>query len=363
MGLINISKNKKNKKQRFIQSVDNYNMNNGNYVNFNNQNMNYNNNYPSNHQNNYMASQTPDTYSPSNLNNEAITPSETPNPANYESTEVLAEDLPETLDENEALESSAQEPILDPLNNANNPIPVNPTSAPIIEEEEDDEELNAKASIFAVAGLVIGMVLKPGQTIINNNKKYKSFSKALTVTICLTIITLLACIGVRILIGSFSRSYSAITGSYSINFNLGNVFDLANYTQYLIIAFIASFVSIFVISLIYYASSFFNSKGVHFGSYLAVSNVTVIPLIIGIVILNPVLSILSNYLGIIGIIVPFIYSLICFIIGINQILKFKNLNSQIYYNVFNISLIIFVMYIIVMILMHFNILIMPDIII
>ena len=251
-------------------------------------------------------------------------------------------------------------PKLDPLNNANNPIPVNPVAPVEKKEELTEEEINAKPSFFAVIGMILGMIAKPGTTIIDSIKKYKSFFKGIMITLWLTLATLIITLVVRVVAGSFYRSYNSITGSYAINFNFNNVLSLQNYTPYLIGALVVSVVAILVMSVIYYASSFFNSKGVHFGSYLAVSNVAVIPVMLGVVVLNPILSILSDYLGIIGIIVPFIYSLISFIVGIDYILEFKNLNSRIFYNVFNLSMVLFVVVLVVVGLYNLNLISIPN---
>ncbi len=291
---------------------------------------------------------------------------------NDEQIDVLEPDvLNETLDErpvenniqnNNNSATNVEKTIeqLNPLNNANNPIPVNPVAE--VEEKEvlTDDIINAKASIFAILGMIIGMIFRPGSTIIDSIRKYKNFYKGIMITVWITVVTLILTIVVRVVTGSFYRTYNNITGAYSINFNFNNVLSIQNYLPYLVIAFLCSFVAIFIVTLIYYASSFFNSKGVTFGSYLAVSNVTIIPIILGVVVLNPVLAIISDYLAIIGIIVPAIYSLISFIIGIDYILKFNSLNAKIYYNVFNISLILFIMVLIVMGLVNFNLISMPS---
>lgn len=250
--------------------------------------------------------------------------------------------------------------VLDPLNNANNPIPVNPVAE--VKENYVEEELptNVKANVFSVIGMMLGMIFAPGTTIVNNSKKYRSTSKALMVTTWITVVTLVLCVGVRILIGSFNKTYSAVTASYRINFDFTNIFSLENYVQYLIVAFIVSFVGILIVALIYYASSFLNSKGVPFGSYLMVSNLALLPLIIGVVVLYPAISLISSYIGLLVLIFTFLYSLVSFLTGIGEILTFKNINREILYNVLNISFIILLIIVIFVILINSNILILPE---
>ena len=381
MAFLNIKKKNNKKNSQYIKSVDSYNGNGETFVynsypsnqmpnqapmNYQN-NMNYNQQVPNQMVNNQMMNNqpmnnqvvnNPNVIKPQVNNQNVINPqSSSPN----ETLDILEPEVEEVLTESlEELPLEEEMPKLDPLNNANNPIPVNPVAPVEKKEELTEEEINAKPSFFAVIGMILGMIAKPGTTIIDSIKKYKSFFKGIMITLWLTLATLIITLVVRVVAGSFYRSYNSITGSYAINFNFNNVLSLQNYTPYLIGALVVSVVAILVMSVIYYASSFFNSKGVHFGSYLAVSNVAVIPVMLGVVVLNPILSILSDYLGIIGIIVPFIYSLISFIVGIDYILEFKNLNSRIFYNVFNLSMVLFVMVLVVVGLYNLNLISIPN---
>lgn len=341
-----------------------YNVNNQN--NFNNRptgnmntnNMNgINNNYagPQNYNNGSMQSNNGQRMiSPSiNKNNEqkVMKPSlDTENKNNVEEMEVL-----DTLTDEKEKESKSSP--LDPLNNANNPVPVNPVAEP--EELFEEEELpkDVKANIFSVIGMMFGMILTPGTTIVTNSKKYRSTFKSFMVTVWITAVSLVLCIGVRILIGSFTKSYNAVTGASHVYFNFANIFSFDNYIQYLIIAFLISFVGIFVVALTYYASSFLNSKGVPLGSYLMVSNLAMLPLIIGVVAVGPAIGIISRYLSLLAVIFCFLYTLIAFLIGINEILKFKNINRKILYNVLNLSCIILVAIVIYVLLVRTNILV------
>lgn len=362
----NISSSKEGQNNPQVNENNYNNINNQNYIPENNPYQNYN--------------ETPETFVynsyPSNQNNEI---------SNLESMRPLENYMPSTqenysnmdvLDENEVLEFPQEsqvtnenvqkqnilkeETTLDPLNNANNPIPVNPVAE--VKENFVEEELpkDVKTNIFAVIGMMLGMALSPGTTIVENSKKYRSTSKALIVTAWITAVALVLCIGVRILVGAFNKTYSAVTASYRINFDFSNIFQLENYAQPLLIAFIMSFVCIIVVSLIYYASSFLNSKGVQYGSYLMVSNLALQPLIIGVVCLYPIAMLVSTYIAILVLIFSFLYSLVSFLTGIGEILKFKNINREILYNVLNISIIILVMIVIFVILINSSAIILPE---
>ena len=230
----------------------------------------------------------------------------------------------------------------------------NPVSLEINEIEEELPK-DLKANLFTVIGMMFGMILAPGTTIINNPKKYRDVGKALSITLWITALSLVLCIASRVLFGSFVKNYNAVTGFSSISFNFTNVFNLSNYIEYLIIAFIVSFVAIVATSLCYYASSFINSKGVHMGTYFMVSNLAIIPFIFGVLVICPGLSIVSDDLGLIGLLFSFLYTIVSFLIGIGEVLKFKSINNKVLYNVLNLTVIITVMYLLLSLLMRLNI--------
>lgn len=255
----------------------------------------------------------------------------------------------------------SQEQYYDPLNNGTNPIPVNPV-APVQEEfvEQNIDIKNVKANLFSLIGMIMGMTLRPGTTIINNAKKYRSASKSYMITGWITIVTLVVCFVVRILVGSFVRTSNVVTGASKIQFNPAFLFQSANYIEFMIIALVVSGIAICVASLVYYASSFLNSKGVPLGSYVMISNLSMLPLIVGVVVLYPVLSIFSKYIGVAVVIFALLYTLIAFFIGMNRILTFKNVDHQIMYNVLNISVILMAMILIIILLIKLDLLAMPE---
>lgn len=256
--------------------------------------------------------------------------------SSVDSIEVLSD---ENIGETEELlldefsDSSISENISSEINDFVNPVYSDDTL--ILSNKEE-----IKVGFFSVIKLIIGMIIMPGVTITVNPKKYNVASKSLMVSLWITGISILLCVVSRILFGSFVKSYNSVTGFGRIYFDFTNIFNINNYLEYLLLTFLCSFGVIFVLSLIYYASSFINSKGVYLGTYIMVSNLAVIPLIIGVVILYPALSLINEYLGMMGLIFTFLYSLISFFVGINEILIFKNLNNKIIYNTINLSLVL-----------------------
>ncbi len=264
-----------------------------------------------------------------------------------ENVESLIDTVTEELDEKEVE--------LDPLNNANNPVPVNPVAPKDNVIPEEELPTNVKANIFAVIGLMFSMLVKPGTTIVKNAKKYRSMFKAGSVSLWITIISLALCVLARVVCGCFSKSYNSISGATNINLDMTMLFDPSNYLPYLLITLIFSLGLIVILSLVYYASSFLNSKGIHMGTYFMVSSLGLVPLIIGVTVLYPIISILSTYIALFALIFSFLYTLIAILTGMNEILVFRNNDKKIAYNVLNISCVILIMVFIFRLLGSFHI--------
>lgn len=264
---------------------------------------------------------------------------------NQMSTETEQIETLESLEDNPSLPrqnevSSEPEQTANPLDNDKNLIPVNPIAP---KEEVDVEEIllqkDAKATIMAAIGIIMGMILKPGNTMVTNAKKFKDLGKAIKITLWLSFIFIIASLVVRFIVGSFTKSYNAVTGAYSVSMDFANLLNLDNYLEYLVIAIVLSLVGVFLVAVIYYASSFLNSKGVPFSTYLIISNLGMIPFLMGVIILYPILDLISSYLGIAILIFAFLSTIINILIGMNEVLKFNSLNNKIYYHVINLSII------------------------
>ncbi len=227
--------------------------------------------------------------------------------------------------------------------------------------EDIGEQENVKANVFAAIGIILGMIVKPGTTMVNNTKKFKKMNKAFSILTWIAVIFLVLCIVVRVVVGSFDRKYSSLTDSYKLVFNPARIFELNNYVEYIIIAASLAVIGVLLVALIYYASSFLNSKGVHFATYLIVSNLGMIPLISGSLILYPIAVIFNGYLGIAVLILSFLTTVIVLLIGMNGVLSFKSLNNQIFYHVLNLSVITLVAVMIFVFMVHNNWIILPQI--
>ena len=181
--------------------------------------------------------------SPSMANTQPSLSEESQNTLNYyndkiakqESEALAQQESIETLDDEMQLprESEATKettPELDPLDNASNPVPVNPILAQM-DKYQDVEDIgdqkDVKANIFAAFGIILGMIIKPGTTMLKNAKKFKKINKAISIMLWLALIFLVATIVVRVVVGSFDRSYSSLSDSYKLVFNPARIFELS----------------------------------------------------------------------------------------------------------------------------------------
>lgn len=241
--------------------------------------------------------------------------------------------------------------VLDPLNNGSNPIPVNPVATEekskveeVVEEEplfDEDEEV--KTNLFTVINMMFGVLVKPGSTISQNARRYKKFFDAFLITFWVTMLSFIMCLAGRLVAGCFSRTHNAISGASKISFNFSGLVDTNNYIPYLLSTFLIGLGAILIVALVYYIASFICSKGVHIGTYFAISTLSLVPVIISFTILFPIVSIISSGVGIMILIFSVIYALIILFTGINEVLKFKSNDGRIIYNAVNMAIIFSIM--------------------
>ena len=279
---------------------------------------------------------------------------------------VVKEPIPEPVVE-EVQEIVPEEPeiVLDPLNNANNPIPVNPVATPevpkVVEEEVEeiplfDEEEEIKTNLFTVVNMMVGVIIKPGTTISTNARRYKKIFDALSITFWVSILSFVLCLAGRLVVGCFSRTENAISGASKIVLDFSRLVDTNNYIPYLLITLFIGLGTILVVALVYYLSSFIFSKGIHIGTYFAISTLSVVPVIVGFTMLYPIITIISSSVAMMALIFSIIYALIILFTGINEVLKFKNNDHRIIYNAVNMAVIFSIMLFIFNTLSYLNIL-------
>lgn len=330
----------------------------------NNQNPNY--NYQNNYNQNQMYNQ-PSNPNVTNFNNSGnvYRPSQTiansgvvnnnqtfptsPNTSKFVpiSTEPVQEE-PDILDESVPT-TTPKKSKLDPLNNSSNPIPVNPIAP---KEQKDEIAINSKTSFFVAIGILIGLILHPCNTVIKNTHKYKFTGKAFMMFIHFNVISVVSCLVSRVLFGGFTRTYNSLVGAYSNEFNISNITKLSNYIWPLLGAICITCLFTLLVSLVYYACSFMNSRGITFGTYLMIAEQSIFPFFVGVFFLYPLCRFFSSTLALFVVIVSFLYTFLIYIMSIGEVLTFKNNDRKIFYNFFNILIIGAILFILFTIFMR-----------
>lgn len=226
-------------------------------------------------------------------------------------------------------------PVLDPLNNANNPVPVNPVAPP----DTKRKVVAVAVSPLAPLGSVLDMIKKPGKLIEETIPKYEHFISSIMYTAFLTVVSLVLTLLARLIVGGFIKTYNNASGSYSATFDFANIAN-QNFVHYLLIALIVSGIAIIGVAVICYASSFLNSKGLTLGKILMITNVSFIPLIMGVNVIMPILNIISDSVGFASLIISIIYTIILFVTGMNHYIQTDKLNTKIVYNLINFVIIV-----------------------
>lgn len=250
----------------------------------------------------------------------------------------------ETLDMNTNVESSGDNDIkqeqvvnasqLNALDNATNPVPVNPV-API---ENNINYADQDVKIKNVINMFINSLTKPGTTMEEDGNKYRDSIVAWKVTLFITLISIVLSLISGIVSGCFNTGYNSNTGAAFTTFNPGNIVNV-NWLSKIFISIMVSGISISIVSGVYYVFSFIKSKGIAFRRYMMVTNIAFVPFIFGVTVVAPIGSIISPFLGLALAGIGLIYTLVSFISGINNLLAINSVNKNIIYNVVNLGLI------------------------
>lgn len=265
----------------------------------------------------------------------------------YNGAEVLNTESVEVLDNN-SLEVLDDAPVvaLDPHKNANNPIPVNPV-APVEEEDFKYISMNFKD----ILNLFIGIFIKPISNIKDNAKRYSEIQNCFKLTLIITLISIILSLIGSLIVGGFGYTIDPLTGGYSRGFSIENIMNI-NFLNYIFKGILISGGVIFIFSLVYYAASFMNNKGVKFGTYLMISNLSFFPFIIGGSLLYPIGNLFSIYIALCLLVLSVIYTMIIYITGVNELLVFKSIDRKAFYNLFNIILIVVIVMIVFYLLLQ-----------
>ena len=215
-----------------------------------------------------------------------------------------------------------------------------------VEEEKKVVKEDIKVNIFSTIKLMIGAIFKPVTSIPKNAKSIEDLNKAIKFLVYFVVILLALSIGVAILTSGFVKKYDINTGLYSTYMDFGNIINV-KFIDVIIKTISFSLLFTLIVAFIYYITSFFRNKGVAVGTYIVLSSLSLLPLYLGIFVLYPVLSIFSYFLGFFAFTISLVFSLFSLYNAIVSMLEFQSEDKKIFYNLFNIGIVIFLLILIV----------------
>ena len=215
-----------------------------------------------------------------------------------------------------------------------------------VEEEKKIVKEDIKVNIFSTIKLMIGAIFKPVTSIPKNSKSIEDLNKAIKFLVYFVVILLALSIGVAILTSGFVKKYDINTGLYSTYMDFGNIINV-KFVDIIIKTISFSLLFTLIVAFIYYITSFFRNKGVAVGTYVVLSSLALLPLYLGMFVLYPVLSIFSYFLGFFAFVISLVFSLFSLYNAIITILEFQSEEKKIFYNLFNIGIVVFLLILIV----------------
>ena len=215
-----------------------------------------------------------------------------------------------------------------------------------VEEKEETKKENIKINIFSTIKLMTGAIFKPVTSIPKNSRSVEDLKEAIKYLIYFVIIILALSIGTAILTSGFVKKYDINTGLYTTIMDFGNIANV-KFVDIIIKSISFSLLFTLIVAFIYYITSFFRNKGVAVGSYIVLCSLALLPLYLGLFVLYPILSVFNYFLGFFAFMIMFIFSLFSLYNAIVSLLEFTTEDKKIFYNLFNIGIVVFLLILIV----------------
>ncbi len=216
-----------------------------------------------------------------------------------------------------------------------------------VEEEKKEVKEDIKVTLFSTIKLMTGAIFKPVTSVPKNSKSIEDLNKAIKFLIYFVIVLLVLSLGAALISGGFVKKYDINTGLYTTYMDLGNIINV-KFVDVVIKTLSFSLLFTLIVSFIYYITSFFRNKGVAIASYVILCSLALLPLYLGIFVLYPLLSIFSYFVGFFVFIMAFIFSLFSLYNAIITLLEFQSEEKKIFYNLFNIGLVVLLLVFILM---------------
>lgn len=226
----------------------------------------------------------------------------------------------------------------DALNNARNPIPVNPISNKEEIFDYDSVEFKPKELI----NILFKFLTKPASTM-EEASKYRSLNNSVKVTVLISLCTIVIKVVMSIVTGMFTKTYNVATSSYITKLDFIGMFN-QEWLSIISTSFIVSVVAILLVTTTYYLVSFIRNKSIPYGRYLIITTISFIPFLIGYTIIYPIFNILSGFLAVILLIISLLFSIVNLLNNMNNCIEFNNEDERILYNSIVISIVVLILF-------------------
>ncbi len=215
---------------------------------------------------------------------------------------------------------------------------------PVYIDKLERSDVQVSGNILAIFLVLIEIMISPGKSIIRNTEKYVKGKKVFKVFCNVLLYEFIFSFVGHIIGGCFvSKLYN---GDIRKVLDFSNILKL-NYLDIFVSTFVVCVVLVLLITIINYATSFFSNKGLSFGTYLLIIELSMFPLALCINALMPILGVMSIYLSLGCLLIAIMYSLLIYTNAIWGLMEFKGDNSKLFYLLINFILIVLVVIIII----------------
>ncbi len=211
---------------------------------------------------------------------------------------------------------------------------------------EDIPDINVGP--FSTFKLLFESIFKPVTKVPLNAKAIDDTADSCKLILFSTVINIILAVIAAIIAGFFAKRYDINSGLYHTYLDFGNVINV-KFVDVILISGAFTLLLTLITAIVYYLTSFFRSKGVTIGSYISLCNFALFPLYLGVFVLYPICSIISYFFGFFVFIVAIIFSLLSLYNGIVNMIEFDNENKKIFYNLFNMGIVVLLLIIILMV--------------
>ena len=211
-----------------------------------------------------------------------------------------------------------------------------------VEEKPVEQKVDIKVNIFSTVKLMISAIFKPVTSIPKNSKAIEDLKDSIKFLVYYLVVLIALSVGIAILTSGFVKRYDINTGLYSTYMDFGNIVNV-KFVDVIIKTVSFSLFFTLIVSFIYYITSFFRSKGIAVGTYVVLCSLALLPLYLGLFVLYPVLSIFNYFLGFFAFMIAFVFSILSLYNAIVSLLEFTSEDRKIFYNLFNIGIVIFLL--------------------